>query len=189
MKKTDNHSLKQKVELRREICNAIAEPLKVLDLFAGEGLIWSAMREFHSIEAYTPVDRNPRISGTIKMTVDARTVCAFDPSEFNVIDIDCYGDPFEIWSEIADRITTRTAVFLTHGYVSRSSTMISKFLRTASGIPPEWNIPRDTILARRLGRDFLLSSLQPFQVKRALYIERARVTYYGLLLAGAKSAP
>ncbi|HEV2495993.1 MAG TPA: hypothetical protein VG204_23425 [Terriglobia bacterium] len=129
------------------------------------------------------------MSGVIKMTVSARTVRGFDLSQFNVVDLDCYGEPWEVWGELAKMITGETAVFLTHGHVSRSSTMISKFLRAASGIPLNWDIPKDTSLARRLGSDFLLSTLQPFQVRNALHIEHARVTYYGLLLAGAKLAP
>lgn len=187
--KRDNYSLRQKIDLRRQVCALLGQPLKVLDLFAGEGRVWSELRECFELAAYTPVDNKPRMSGTIKMTVDARTVQAFDPDEFNVIDIDCYGEPFEIWAQVAARIGKKTAVFLTHGHVSRSSTMISKFLRAASGIPLTWNIPRDVGLARRLGRDFLLSTLQRFQVEKALHIEHARVTYYALLLAGARLAP
>jgi ubiquinone/menaquinone biosynthesis C-methylase UbiE len=83
--KTDNYSLKQKVELRREVCALLGEPLKVLDLFAGEGRVWWGMKEFCQIESYTPVDQRPRMSGVIKMTVSARTVRGFDLSEFNVI--------------------------------------------------------------------------------------------------------
>ena len=181
--KTDNHSLRQKIELRRQVCALLGQPLTVLDLFAGEGRVWWGMKEFNEIESYTPVDQKPRMSGVIKLTVSARTVRGFDLSQFNVIDVDCYGEPWEVWDELARMISGETAVFLTHGHVSRQSTMISKFLRTASGIPLDWDIPKETSLARRLGRDFLLSTLQPFQVKKALYIEHARVTYYGLLLA------
>ena len=47
----------------------------------------------------------------------------------------------------------------------------------------DWDISEDTSLAKWLGRHFLLSKLQRFQVERALYIEHSRVTYYGLLLA------
>lgn len=187
--KTDNHSLRQKIELRRQVCALLRQPLKVLDLFAGEGRVWWGMKEFCEIESYTPVDQKPRVSGVIKMTVSARTVRGFNLSRFNVIDVDCYGEPWEVWGALSEMITGETAVFLTHGHVSRQSTMISKFIRAASGIPLDWDIPKDTSLARKLGRDFLLSTLQRFQVEKALYIEHARVTYYALLLAGAKFAP
>jgi hypothetical protein len=181
--KTDNHSLRHKIELRREVCALLVQPLRVLDLYAGEGRVWWGMKEFSQIESYTPVDQKPRMSGVIKMTVSARTVRGFDLSQYNVVDVDTYGEPWEVWGELAKMITGETAVFLTHGHVSRQSTMISKFLRAASGIPVEWDIPKDTSLARRLGRDFLLSTLQSFRFNKALYIEHARVTYYGLLLA------
>ncbi len=183
MVKTDNHSLRQKIELRRQVCALLGQPLKVLDLFAGEGRVWWGMKDLCEIDSYTPVDQKPRMSGVIKMTVTARTVRGFDLSQFNVVDVDCYGEPWEVWGELAKMISGATAIFLTHGHVSRQSTMISKVLRAAAGIPLDWDTPKDTSLARRLGRDFLLSSLQPLQVKRALCVEHTRVTYYGLLLA------
>ena len=183
MTKTDNSSLQQKIELRRRVCALLRQPLRVLDLFAGEGRVWWGMQNYFEIGSYTPVDEQPRMSGIVKMRVTPRTVRGFDLSQFNVIDIDCYGEPWEIWNELAKRIARETAVFLTHGHVSRSSTMISKFLRAASGIPLDWDIPKDTSLAKWLGRHFLLSTLQRFQVEKALYIEHSRVTYYGLLLA------
>ncbi len=133
MIKTDNHSLRQKIDLRRQICALLEQPLRVLDLYAGEGRVWSGAKEFCAIEAYTPVDQKPRMSGVIKMTVSARTVRGFDLSRFNVVDVDSYGEPWEVWGELARMITGQTAVFLTHGYVSRSSTMISKFLRQRRG--------------------------------------------------------
>lgn len=89
---TDNRSLRDKVRLRSDICARLGEPLRILDLFAGEGWIWKKMGETFPIAAYTPVDIRPRQPGCIRLDVNGRTVHAFNPNQFNVIDIDTCGD-------------------------------------------------------------------------------------------------
>jgi len=150
MQKTDNRNLRQKVDLRAAICAQLTEPLRVLDLFSGEGRLWSAMRERFAIASYTPVDEKPRQPGCIRMKVDARTVRAFKVQNFNCIDIDSYGEPWEVFAAILPNIKTQTAVFLTYGHVGMGSVSISKFLREACGIPPAWEVPSDKTLARFL---------------------------------------
>jgi hypothetical protein len=162
--------------------------LKVLDLFAGEGWIWKRLRRSLEISTYTPVDIRPRQPGTIRMDVTGRSVVAFNPDCFNVIDIDTYGDPWEIWDALRRRLTRRSAVFITHGMVGRGEKSLSTFLRTASGIPRSWPLPMSDDLMRYLGRRYLIQSLAGLKVERALYLEHLRsqhlaaVDYYGLLL-------
>ena len=131
----DNHSLADKVRLREIVCRELGEPLKVLDLFAGEGWIWKRLRRSLEISTYTPVDIRPRQPGTIRMDVTGRSVVAFNPDCFNVIDIDTYGDPWEIWDALRRRLTRRSAVFITHGMVGRGEGSLSLFLRAQAGIP------------------------------------------------------
>jgi hypothetical protein len=63
MQKTDNHNLRQKVDLRRMLCGAITEPLRVLDLYSGAGKIWSEMRKTFKVASYTPVDEKAAAAG------------------------------------------------------------------------------------------------------------------------------
>ena len=194
---TDNRSLRDKVRLRHDICARLGEPLRVLDLFAGEGWIWKKMGETFPIAAYTPVDIRPRQPGCIRLDVNARTIHAFNPNQFNVIDIDTYGEPWAIWGGLAPRIQRRLAVFLTCGVLGRSGNSFSNFLRRFAGIPEDWNAPSNDELLRFVGRGYLVSTLEHLQVEQALYIEHRRgggwgkahaagVDYYALLVSPRK---
>jgi hypothetical protein len=160
----------------------LTEPLRVLDLYSGEGRIWQAMREHFTVAAYTPVDKKPRQPGAIRMTVDGRTAQAFDPKKFNVIDIDSYGEPWEVWNALQDRISSPTAVFFTYGHVGLGSIQISNYLKRANGIPQDWNIPSSVDLARFLGHSYLMRSLYSHKSKNFLAVDNPNVSYYGALL-------
>src|SRR5437762_960995 len=97
--KTDNRSLELKLKIRRWTLGlAKLEGLRILDLCAGEGRIWKAMRQHAEVLAYTPCDRAPRAPGTIRGdATDPRFLAAFDYSKFNVIDVDTYGEPWDTW--------------------------------------------------------------------------------------------
>jgi hypothetical protein len=184
--KTDNRNLRQKVDLRSALCGELAEPLRVLDLYSGEGRIWTAMRQLFQVVSYTPVDEKPRQPGTIKMKVDARTVKAFKIENFNVLDIDSYGEPWGIFEAVLPQIVKPTAVFLTYGMGNMGprvrNIVISKFLRQACGIPPDWDIPADKNLARFLSRLYLHRKLAGRKA-RCLSVENENVGYYGVLIS------
>src|SRR5580658_2138961 len=141
--KTDNASLKEKVDLRVDLCSRINGPLRVLDLFAGEGRVWSGVKSVLEVSTYTPVDEAPRQPGTIKFVINSRTVKAFDVSRFNVIDIDTYGEPWEVFGAIAENIKPGSAIFLTYGHSGIGRASLTKYLRAACGIPLDWELPSD----------------------------------------------
>lgn len=180
-RKTDNKSLNDKLAIRRMICGQVKGPLRVLDLFCGTGRIWSSMRRHFPIETYTPVDKDCRQPGTLRMNITPRTVRAFNPAEFNVIDIDTYGEPWEIWSALATNgIAPGTAVFFTFGHACAGR--ISYWLRAASGIPTDWPIPMDPVFGTYLGRRHFLASMARLDARQAVYIDLPNESYYGALL-------
>jgi hypothetical protein len=198
--KSDSQSLASKLQLRRQILAALSEPLRVLDLYSGAGEIWKALGKEFPIAAYTPVDVKPRLPGCIPLNVDARSVGAFDLARFNVIDLDSYGDCWEVWDTLSRRIQTRTAVFVTYGFQGKGSNWsLSYFLKTASGIPKSWHIPTNEKLLRFLGERFVVNSLTQFSTEKALYFQRPAsgfgsahhtpTDYYGFLISrpGARS--
>ena len=143
--KTDNRSLRLKVELRnRTIKQAGFRDLRVLDLYAGEGLIRKEVRRHRKLKTYTPVDIVLRMPGTIKATVDQRFLRTFDMARYNVVDTDCYGEPWEAWTSLFPKISQTTIFFLTHGVVTArgGGCGISKLARKILGISVEWNIPQ-----------------------------------------------
>jgi hypothetical protein len=192
--KSDHQNLGSKLELRRQILAAMGEPLKVLDLYAGAGSIWKALSAEFQVASYTPVDVRPRLPDCIPLKVDVRSVGAFDLARFNVIDLDSYGDCWDVWDSLARRIRSRTAVFITYGFQGKGSNWsLSDFLKTASGIPKSWPIPANEDLLRFLGERFAVNSLQQFKTEKALYLQRhasgfgrthhTPADYYGFLIS------
>lgn len=189
---TDNKSLASKIAIRLETLKRAGlqqQPLRVLDLCAGAGRIWSEMRRHVNVEAYTPVDREPRLAGTIGGDVmDRRVVISLRPETYNVIDVDTYGEPWVPWSYCAERLTQRTAVFLTHGCAG-TAPGLSSYAWRAMGIPPEWKPPKKLLLV-------YLSELYCLNVSRgsvrlALALRSrpsARVSYWGLIAEPARRA-
>lgn len=196
--KTDNHSLADKCVIRRQlIAEANLEPLRVLDLFAGEGNIWNELRRVPRdpdappplrIERYTPVDSVNRQPGQIRFKITPRLIASLDAdnglSRYNVVDVDCYGDPFELWHELLFRIRVPTAVFLTRGRVTYGAGRmpISNHAKKVMGIPPEWNVPGRIELLDHSDRCQLLEQCPTAKIEFGLQMDFPRVSYYGLFV-------
>lgn len=184
-KKTDNRSLVDKQRLRtRLIKEAELEPLRVLDLFAGEGHIWSGLRKKLHVESYTPVDQEARQDGQIRVKITPRIIQALDLSRYNCIDVDTYGDPWLIWSEILPQIKNKTAIFLTRGKVTYGAGKmpISKQMKTAMGIPETWDVPGKVQLMEYGDKCQLLQPCPSAGITKAYVIRLLRVDYYALLV-------
>jgi hypothetical protein len=204
--KTDNHSLKDKCALRRLVIEeAKLEPLRVLDLFAGEGNIWNELRRQSkdpeappplNVVAYTPVDAAAKQAGQIKFKITPRLIASLngdpdvgtytgtDLSRYNVIDVDTYGDPFELWHELLFRIKQPTIVFLTRGRVTYGAGRmpISKHAKAVLGIPDSWNIPGKIELLNYGDRCQLLEPCPTAKICIGYELVFPRVTYYALLV-------
>jgi hypothetical protein len=92
--KTDNKSVANKVFLRRKATEHLDE-LRVLDLFAGNNVLWNCIdtQRYYGVELIT--DKGINLNANAKQIIDS-----LDLSEFNVIDCDSYGIPFEICGKI-----------------------------------------------------------------------------------------
>ena len=181
--KTDNASLPKKLELRRYVLGKACFPeLRVLDLCAGAGHIWRALREEYPVASYTPCDQKPRLPGCIKGEA-ARLIDAFDLSRFNVIDIDTYGEPWECWLKAASRIRTPTVVFMTFGTASaRGGFNTSAAARAALGIPATWPVLPQKLELALFAADYCLAKgAELCAVIAAAKTKLPNVTYYGLV--------
>jgi hypothetical protein len=178
---TDNRRLSAKLELRRWILDEAAFPaLRVLDLCAGEGHIWKAIGERYTLESYLPVDRAPRMAGTIRAPSAAKLASGLDPDRFNVIDIDPYGDPWPIWAALEPRLKKKTAIFLTMGTVLMGT--LSKPTREQLGIPREWHIPPVRRLAWWAAEYLTRGAFRSFRLSKAGIVRSATVQYCGVLI-------
>jgi hypothetical protein len=202
--KTDNHSLTDKCALRRLLVKeAQLEPLRVLDLFAGEGHVWKELRRTPRpdpdippedqprplvVEKYTPVDSAAKQPGQLRFKITPRLIAALDKDEglrrYNVVDIDTYGDPWPLWHEVLFHIKACTAVFLTRGKVTYGAGRmpISIHAKAVMGIPREWNVPGKAELLDYGDRCQLLESCPTAHITLGYWIRFPRVDYYALLV-------
>jgi hypothetical protein len=187
----DNQAPASKLAIRQWALEAAGfKRLRVLDLCSGEGHIWREMKERGArVDEYVPVDRAPRQGGTIKGNIGEGMVEALNVPNFNVIDVDTYGSPWEIWSFIAKRITGRTAAFLTDGAAGSMTCggVLTKFARSAMGIPAEWKIPNSNEVRLFAPPYALYASCMPVNIVSGGRIRvdgrwGQAVIYYGLVV-------
>jgi hypothetical protein len=179
--KTDNRSLSMKLQLRRRVLEeAKFDSLQVLDLCAGEGHIWRALLEEFRVTSYVPVDKHPRMAGTVRGNLTGRFLDAFNLECFNVVDIDTYGEAWEPWRNIFERIAQRTVIFLTHG-APNIAMSIGFFARGILGIPPEWNLPKEKKLQLFAAQYILAQPSRTSRISKAYRITLPNVSYYGTI--------
>jgi hypothetical protein len=147
-KKTDNRSLASKITLRRWLLDkmGITDDVRVLDTCSGAGLIWSKMEEHCHIAQWTRCDIKPRVdksSTKITLKMEASVAIRSLPvNDFNVIDIDPYGSPWDAYRALLLRLKVPMAVFLTHGQSGmRVLQSIDRSSLDAVGLPSEWIDP------------------------------------------------
>lgn len=187
-KQVENSRLAIKLEIRRRILRHVAGPLAVLDCCTAKGLLWANLRREFEVGSYLPVDLKPQLPGTLRM--DSRdAVRALDLAAFNVIDVDTFGEPWEHWGVIVEKLAQPTAVFLTHGHVTQGQGGgVSLVARRMMGIPETWAVPQHPAL-QRLAADYCLAvSRDRLDIHAAVRFTSPRVDYYGLFLAPNKKA-
>jgi len=197
-KSTDSSNIPSKVALRLWLLKKMGiKEVYVLDTCAGEGKIWEAMQKQDEITVrqWTRCDIKPRRNGVIKLdATDAIEQMPLDT--YNVIDIDPYGEPWEPYLALLERITKPTAVFLTSCQLGGRQPM-SIVSCEAVGIPATWapQIPRESALPRFVSERILNQTVEYVDVMHAgrmvldpdTNVEngreqhgRAFVTYYAL---------
>lgn len=188
----DRTSLSSKVQLRRHVLGvAKFDSLSVLDLCAEDGTTWKEMRKHVEVRTYTPVAKKGKQPGTLKEVVNARLIEALYLSKYNIVDIDTFGDPWELWWTVFNQIITRTAVFVTAG--SAGLRGVSRLAMERMGIPEEWSqgrkeeckLPNVPGLADIVEQYFVVPFSRTCQIERAFKAELVKpgssVSYYGLL--------
>lgn len=177
-KKTDNVSLASKVAIRRWLLERMGiTEVKLLDTCAGAGHVWKAMAQHVTVSQWIRCDIKPRQAGTLKMTaLDA--VKTLPLADFNVIDIDPYGEPWKPYHEALIRLTRPTAMFLTHGHVMQAQ--VSNDNLASVGIPLDWPIPRTPNLSAFVAHRSLERTWKLAAIEHSARIVFPRVSYYAL---------
>ena len=119
--RTDNSFFLQKVDLRIRFMPD-KQPLKVLDCFRGNGLIWDEIRIGRDIEI-TGIDNRKGLKGQYLQGDNRKFLTSMDLSQFHVIDLDAWGIPY-------DQLT----IIFARGYIG---TVFVTFIQSQFGRLPD----------------------------------------------------
>jgi hypothetical protein len=196
---TDNSAMSTKLALRRWLLDrtGITE-VRVLDCCAGAGRIWTAMEDFTTIRLWTKIDVKPRDMFTLKMKAE-QAVVALPLADYNVVDIDPYGEPWAAYRALLKRLTSRMLVFLTVGDFRGT---ISGAAIEVAGMPASWQpyLVRLDELTRLVSEINLRRTWDYAHIRQACKAElphehlKTHMIYYGLdlepwsLVPGGKPA-
>lgn len=109
---TDNDGIGNKIWLRKMAIRDMTE-VRVLDLFAGENLIWRQIPcdRYYGIEAEKGKGKNLHLD-------NRKAIPLLDLSGFNVIDCDAYGMPYEQIRLIFDNPTLQSGTIIIYTCIS-----------------------------------------------------------------------
>lgn len=132
--KTDNAHLKWKIELRKQAVKDLG-PLRVLDLFAGNNILWSNFER----ERYYGIEVIPG-KGKNLHSDNLRVIPSLDLSQFNVIDSDSYGSSVKQIEALFKNPTLKpgTVVLFTEIHAARN--FMPKELVETAGIKEIYSI-------------------------------------------------
>jgi hypothetical protein len=177
MTKTNNSNLQLKLDLRRTVLKAGGlKKLRVLDLFAGGGEIWAALRQEFKVESYIPCEF--KASNSSEANSPPLFLEAIGSQNLNVIDIETAAEPWEIWAAAARRIQQPAAVFLS----APARGALSKFARAVLGIPDSWPLTSAAELAQFASRFFLVPRFDGIEITSARRLSLGPSINYGLLV-------
>lgn len=140
--KTDNHNAGAKLALRRYFLEKYhrSEHPSVLDCCQGSMLLWGTLRNEIQVSSYLGVDLKPK-PGRLK--VDSLRILKQENWDFDVIDVDTYGEPWNHYEAICKNITKPITVFLTISTIAYAGGgNISKAMRRGLGVHHLENLPR-----------------------------------------------
>lgn len=161
--KTDNKSVANKVFLRRKATEHL-EKLHVLDLFAGNNVLWNCIDK----ERYYGVELIP--DKGINLNADAKqAVRSLDLSEFNVIDCDSFEIPFEICKYIILNPNTKSGTIVLYTAMTNIFTQLPKACMNELGIRELYKIAPSLFNLNAI--DYFYDTLANLGIKTVNYYE------------------
>ena len=136
-KKTDNSNIESKLALRRHFLKTYhtrEERPVVLDACQGSGKIWDVLRNEFDVR-YQGADVKPR---RVAIKLDSSRLFDVPGWNFDIVDIDTYGEPWKHYEKLCCTATKAVTVFLTIGMVRvGGGGGSSQYVRRALGVPNE----------------------------------------------------
>jgi hypothetical protein len=94
---TDNDAqmFEVKIELRERLIQD-KEEYKILEAFAGDGILWDTIRKKYPNKKFNVlrIDQKPGKKGVYLKGDNTKFISSMDLSKFDIIDLDAYGSPF-----------------------------------------------------------------------------------------------
>jgi len=166
----------------------LLDDVRVLDVCSGYGMIWTEMEQHCTIKRWVRSDIKPlpdQMQGSMLRMAAVQALASFPLDEFNVVDIDTYGESFEPLFVLLQRFKTPLVVFLTHGRSNRGADT-SNFAKSMAGIPADWPTPQLPHVVDYIAQRCLEAVWNYADIVEAAKVEsppgqaRMAVTYYGL---------
>lgn len=94
-KKTDNSRLEEKLKIRQEIIDKTEGVVRVLECYAGKGVIWTELKRRNPSRTIDVMQIEKEKGKNLRALCGDNTkfLTVLDLSKFNVIDLDAYGIP------------------------------------------------------------------------------------------------
>lgn len=135
---TENSHLATKLRVRKEALARIGKrDIHVLDAFAGEGVVWARMkRDLPDLNiTVLGIEKRKYLNPATIMGDNRKVMRGLDLTQFDLIDLDAFGCPWEQLAICADR-APNVPIVATHIIVTLGP--VPKPLLTVAGIPAEW---------------------------------------------------
>ena len=155
---TDNDGLADKVALRVKAIQGL-DNVSVLDLFAGDNLIWREIpvARYYGIEAEKSKGNNLHID-------NRKVIPLLDLSQFNVIDCDAYGMPYEQIQLLFSNPTLQSGTVIIYTCISGVLNRLSVRMIQDYGIADQYK--RSRVLYNRYSADMFHGMLYHHGVKK-----------------------
>lgn len=118
--KTDNAYPADKIFLRQKATEGLGA-LRVLDLYAGENVLWSSFETQRYFGNDMVKGKGKNLHGDCRRLVES-----LDLSDFNIIDCDSYGIPFDVILKIFANRTLQKGTVIVYTAISNKMSGISK---------------------------------------------------------------
>jgi hypothetical protein len=135
---TENSHLRTKLRLRKQAVELIdKKSISVLDAYAGEGVVWNRMRkEMPDINFTTlGIEKRKYLNPAVIMGDNRKVMKGLDLTQFDLIDLDAFGCPWEQLALCA-KTAIKVPVVATHIIVTLGP--VPKQLLQTAGIPEDW---------------------------------------------------
>lgn len=135
---TENSHLRTKIRVRQLALDKIGKSeVRVLDAYAGEGIVWAQMKKENPEIKITTlgIEKRKYLNPAVIMGDNRKVMKGLDLSQFDLIDLDAFGCP---WEQLAICAQKAPGVLVTATHIIVTLGPVPKQLLQMAGLPEEW---------------------------------------------------